>query len=243
MSRRAPSRFAFFIYGGSLLLHAALGVGAVLIPKPVRTQTVAIELAEAKKKKEPPKLPPAPPPTPPPENKPKPRAAEPVPQAQAKVVQEAKADAPAPVAVGADGFADLGIALGNAGAPGLAVAAPVAAAAAPTATQSAPRRVQQLAPAQGDACADPVVPPKLKIPVVPKYTMQARQAEIEGVVRVEVTVDETGRVVSARVLSGLGYGLDESALDAAKQLVFEPALRCGKPVVGTKKIPFRFEQT
>ncbi len=59
--------------------------------------------------------------------------------------------------------------------------------------------------------------------MAPEYTMQARQAEIEGVVRVEVTVDETGRVTSARVVNGLGCGLDESALAAAKASVFEPA--------------------
>jgi protein TonB len=104
--------------------------------------------------------------------------------------------------------------------------------------------VQQLAASQStETCSDPVVRPKRKIPVAPKYTMQARQAEIEGVVRVEVTVDETGHVLSARVLSGLGYGLDESALAAAKATVFEPATRCGKAIVGTAVLPFRFEQT
>jgi protein TonB len=73
--------------------------------------------------------------------------------------------------------------------------------------------------------------------------MEARQADIEGVVRIEVTVDESGRVIAARVLSGLGYGLDESALIAAKASSFEPATKCGKPVVGTVVIPFRFEMT
>ena len=34
---------------------------------------------------------------------------------------------------------------------------------------------------------------------------------------------------SVRVLQGLGYGLDESALAAARALTFEPATRCGKP--------------
>jgi protein TonB len=46
----------------------------------------------------------------------------------------------------------------------------------------------------------------------------------------------------ARVVSGLGYGLDESALAAAKATIFEPATQCGKPVVGTTILPFRFEQ-
>ena len=61
--------------------------------------------------------------------------------------------------------------------------------------------------------------------------------------RVEVTVDEAGHVISARVVSGLGYGLDEAALAAAKASHFEPASRCGKPVIGTVVLPFRFQET
>jgi periplasmic protein TonB len=56
-----------------------------------------------------------------------------------------------------------------------------------------------------------------------------------------VTVDESGRVIAARLLNGLGYGLDEAALDAAKKCVFEPATLCGKPVVGTAVVAQRFE--
>jgi protein TonB len=115
--------------------------------------------------------------------------------------------------------------------------------AAPTTPVTATHKVQQLAPAQAETCTEPPVRPKRKLPVSRKYTMQARQAEIEGVVRVEVTVDESGRVLSARIVSGLGYGLDESALAAAKATTFEPAKRCGKPVMGTTILPFRFEQT
>ncbi len=59
-------------------------------------------------------------------------------------------------------------------------------------------------------------------------------------VRVQVTVDETGNVLNARVLSGLGYGLDEIALKAARDTQFEPATLCGKPIVGTKILAFSF---
>ena len=239
---------AFYIYAGSAILHVVLGLAALALPKQRRTEAVAIQLAEAKKKKDPPKPPPAPPP-PPAEDKPKPKAA-PAHQAQAKVAPEVKPvdTPPPPMPVGADGFADLGMSLGNG--DGVAIAGPAAGAgpttataAAPTAAVTAKKKVEQLAPAQAEACTDPVVRPKRKVPVAPKYTMQARQAEIEGVVRVEVTVDETGRVLSARVLSGLGYGLDEAAIAAAKATTFEPATRCGKAVVGTAVLPFRFEQT
>jgi len=104
-------------------------------------------------------------------------------------------------------------------------------------------KVQELAPAIAGQCTEPLAKPKHKATVKPVYTMQARQAEIEGVVRIEVTVDENGSVISARVLSGLGYGLDESALDAARGWRFQPAMRCGKALVGTVIIPFRFDLT
>jgi protein TonB len=164
------------------------------------------------------------------------------------VSPEAKTEAPPPMPVGADGYADLGgLALGNADGPGLAVpteAAPTAAAAAaaPTATATT-HKVEQLAASHEDICVEPVVRPKRKVPVVPKYTLEARQAEIEGVVRVEVTIDETGQVVNARVVSGLGYGLDEAALVAARASTFDPATRCKKPVIGTTILPFRFQET
>jgi protein TonB len=245
---KKPRSIAFYVYTGSVIFHVALVLGAIVLPKQKRDETIAITLAEEKKKRDPPK-PPPPPPTPPPAEKPKPKAAA-QPQAQAKVAPtEVKpAEVAPPLPVGADGFADLGMSLGNSDGPGIAIPAAVAAAAATaaaTAKATPVKKVQQLvAPTEGaDVCNDPVVRPKRKVPVAPKYTMQARQAEIEGVVRVEVTVDESGHVLSARVLSGLGYGLDESALAAAKATTFEPATRCGKPIVGTTVLPFRFEQT
>ncbi len=235
-----------WIYGTSAAAHLVFAVVAVLLPKPQRTETIAIELADIKKKKEPP---PAPPPPPPPADKPKPPPPKPArAEAQAKIAPEAaRAEMPETSAPAAGGFADLGVALGN-GSPGegVAVAASptsVAASAAPAAAKPTQHKVEQLAPAAAETCSDPVIRPKRKVPVAPKYTMEARQAEIEGVVRVEVTVDEKGNVIAARILSGLGYGLDQSALDAAKASTFEPATRCGKPLVGTVVLPFRFEST
>ena len=251
MSNPGRRSIAFYVYGGSLLLHAALAVGTVVMPSPRTSVATAITLVEEKKKKDPPKPPPAPPRPPKAEDKPKPRPA-PQPQQQqqqAKAVPEAKSEAPPPLPVDNGGFADLGVSLGNADGPGLAVpglaAAAVATARGPAAGPAATtHKVQQLeAPTQGAAaCSEAVVRPKRKVPVAPKYTMQARQAEIEGVVRVQVTVDESGHVLNARVVSGLGYGLDESALVAARATIFEPATQCGKPVVGTTILPFRFEQ-
>jgi protein TonB len=248
VSKRGRS-IAYWVYGGSLVFHAVLALVTVAMPKPHTSEKTAITLVEEKKKKDPPK--PAPPPPPPPkaEEKPKPHPQPQPQQQQAKAVQETKTEAPPPVPVDNAGFADLGVALGNGDGPGLAVPAAVTTAAvaakAPGAGPSlTTHKVAQLeAPSQGAAaCNEPVVKPKRKVPVAPRYTMEARQAEIEGVVRVQVTVDEAGRVIAARVVSGLGYGLDESAVSAAKATTFEPASQCGKPVVGTTILPFRFEQ-
>jgi protein TonB len=240
-----------WIFGGSVALHAAFALAAVLIPKPERAEAAAIELADIKKKKEPPK--PPPPPPPPPAEKPKPPPPPPRAQAAAKSAPEAaKAAAPSQATpMSEDGFADLGsVALGNGGGGGDGVAIPTGGAtraanagggAAPAPKTVTKKAAQQLAPAGPDACTQPVVRPKRSVSVQAKYTKDARQAEIEGLVRIEVTVDEGGHVVAARLLNGLGYGLDEAALEAAKKCVFEPATLCGKPVVGTAVVAQRFE--
>jgi protein TonB len=248
-----PRSIAFWIYVGSVGFHVVLGAVTLALPRPKTNETVAIQLAEAKKKAQPPKPAPPPPPPPPPQEKPKPKPAAQTHQEQAKAAPQTKAEAPPPVPVGADGFADLGLSLGNSDGPGIPVpTGPGASAGSDGAAAgnvaktkpAATHKVEQLAVAQGaEVCNEPVVKPKRQGFVVPKYTMEARQAEIEGVVRVEVTVDETGHVIRARVLSGLGYGLDDSALQAAKQMTFTPASQCGKPIVGTAVVPFNFELT
>jgi protein TonB len=251
VSKRAGRTVRTWIYGGSVVFHAALALGAVLLPGEQHTESVAIELADIRKKNERPK-PPPPLPPPPPKEKPKPPPPPPPAHERAKTASEAaKPEALPPEPVGADGFADLGgVSLGNGGGAageGVAIGGPARAVAASAAAARAPKatthKVEELASAVADVCSAPMVKPRHRTTVKPVYTMQARQAEIEGVVRVEVTVDENGRVISARVISGLGYGLDESALDAARGWQFQPATRCGKPLVGTTIIPFRFDLT
>lgn len=240
-----------WIYGGSVAAHVAFAAITLALPAAKSNEAVAIELAEIKKKNEPPKPPPPPPPPPPKEEKPKPPPPRPAAASQAKVaIEPAKVPDAPPAELGADGFADLGgAALGGGSGDGIAsgpspaaVAAAVArSAAAPKATA---RRVESLAPAvAAPTCNEAVIHPKRKAIVSPKYTMQAREAEIEGVVKVEVTVDERGKVLAARVTSSLGYGLDESATKAALETTFEPATLCGRPVVGRVILPFRFQGT
>jgi len=74
------------------------------------------------------------------------------------------------------------------------------------------------------------------------FGIQALAAGILGKVRVQLTVDETGRVIEVKLLQGLGYGLDEAALAAARQASFEPALHCGKPERATVRMAFSFSR-
>lgn len=95
-------------------------------------------------------------------------------------------------------------------------------------------------PKPDDVCAEPLQKAKAKSVPQPAYPPAAREAGVEGKVRVEVTIDATGAVTSARVVSGLGHGLDEAALSAARSATFSPATQCGKPVGSTFVIGMRF---
>ena len=75
----------------------------------------------------------------------------------------------------------------------------------------------------------------------PAYTDEARQLHVEGEVLVEVTFTATGQLVVRRVVRGLGHGLDESALRAARQIKYKPALRDGEPYDSTALVHIVFE--
>ncbi len=74
----------------------------------------------------------------------------------------------------------------------------------------------------------------------PRYPSAATSARIEGVVIVEVEVDEAGRVSGARAVSGHGI-LRPAAIDAAKNWQFQPTVVDGVPsrVIGTLAFHFR----
>jgi TonB family protein len=75
----------------------------------------------------------------------------------------------------------------------------------------------------------------------PLYTTEARKRQIEGEVLLETVFSASGDVRVLRVLSGLGYGLDESAITAARAMRFRPARREGVAVdaIATVHIVFQ----
>ncbi len=85
-----------------------------------------------------------------------------------------------------------------------------------------------------------VLAPRLLRKVEPSYTPEAREALREGTVVLRVEIWEDGRAHNIRVLSGLGMGLDESAIEAVKEWIFIPGTRDGKPVRAPARIEVSF---
>ncbi len=86
-------------------------------------------------------------------------------------------------------------------------------------------------------------PPKLEVSAEPVYPELARRAEVEGMVVVLVTIDESGRVISAEVATSDSSVFDEAALAAAYKFVFRPALQRDIPVKAKIAVRFRFSLT
>ncbi len=75
----------------------------------------------------------------------------------------------------------------------------------------------------------------------PLYTSEARSQGIEGEVLIEVVFEASGSVRVLRLVKGLGHGLDENALAAAKNIQFRPARRDGAPVDSTAVVHIVFQ--
>ncbi|MDQ3799663.1 MAG: energy transducer TonB, partial [Acidobacteriota bacterium] len=72
------------------------------------------------------------------------------------------------------------------------------------------------------------------------YTDAARQNNIQGVVRVRVTFLANGTIGSISPVGGLGFGLTEQAIAAARGIRFEPAKKGGVPYSVTKVVEYTF---
>ena len=87
-------------------------------------------------------------------------------------------------------------------------------------------------------------PPALISKVEPELTPRAQKAGIEGMVSVYADIGTDGRVYNARVVKGLGYGLDAKAMEAIAQWRFSPGRKNGVPVTipATIQVYFRGQQ-
>jgi TonB family protein len=64
----------------------------------------------------------------------------------------------------------------------------------------------------------------------PEYTAEGRNLKIEGDVVISLVFKANGTIQINKVVSGLGHGLDESAVHAAEQIKFKPAKLQNEPV-------------
>lgn len=72
--------------------------------------------------------------------------------------------------------------------------------------------------------------PRLIHRVEPEFTQEARDAGVTGVVVVALVIRADGSVEILNVTRGLGYGLDEKAIECIKQWEFKPGTKDGTPV-------------
>ncbi|HEY0283857.1 MAG TPA: M56 family metallopeptidase [Vicinamibacterales bacterium] len=75
-----------------------------------------------------------------------------------------------------------------------------------------------------------ITTPKLIREVKPHYPERAKQDKVQGEVVMECVVKADGTVGDTKVVRSLDPDLDQAALDAAAQWLFEPGTRDGKPV-------------
>ena len=140
-------------------------------------------------------------------------------------------------------------------------AAPKAVAAAPSGTSegpvsapadTAPAKPNANEEAKPDEAQHPGTDPGKRAPISagvlngkaislpkPDYPPDARAAGTEGVVVIQVTVDEQGNVTEARAISGPKQ-LQDVAVNAALQAKFSPTLLSGEPVRVTGVIVYNF---
>lgn len=227
----------------TVMIHAAAFGGLSVMKKPEPEKHMVAVMVSQPKKKEKAKPPEPPKPIEAPKEmlqRPTQRAAAPAPVAPAP---------PDPIAAAHPALAampDFGISMsgGLPGAGGIAI--PMGGGQAPSSVQPKAKEkvlgsaAERPAVAGAGDCPDDLIKAKPQGFVKANYTDDARAAGIEGRVRVEISLDESGHVLGAKVVSGLGHGLDESAIDAAKRMSFNPATRCGAAVKSTFVVSMRF---
>jgi TonB family protein len=107
-------------------------------------------------------------------------------------------------------------------------------------------RVAQMSPKrqtadQASRVGSGVSAPVLLHKIEPSYSIEARAAKVQGTVVLFVVIGTDGTAVDVQLRKGLGYGLDEQALNAITQWTFKPGMRDGMavPVQASIEVNFR----
>jgi TonB family protein len=106
--------------------------------------------------------------------------------------------------------------------------------------------VAQLSPkrqatAETSKIGNGVTAPKLLHKLEPSYSVEARAAKVQGTVVLFVVIGTDGAAADVQLRKGVGYGLDEQALNAITQWAFQPGMRDGMavPVQASIEVNFR----
>jgi TonB family protein len=101
------------------------------------------------------------------------------------------------------------------------------------------------APAQddtfGDATGALTTPVQILSKPCPRYPEEALGRGLQGDVLLDVEFRYSGAVEVLGVRRGLGHGLNESAIEAARKMRFVPARRDGRPVDTQATLRIRFQ--
>lgn len=76
--------------------------------------------------------------------------------------------------------------------------------------------------------------------VEPDYSDEARKAQLQGLVILQIEVDERGVPRNPKIVRSLGLGLDDRAIEAVQRWRFRPSYRDGKPVAATAFVEVNF---
>jgi TonB family protein len=93
------------------------------------------------------------------------------------------------------------------------------------------------APAQ----AGSVEPPRILSSLKPSYTRTAHMADVFATVELKVTFFPDGSIGPIDVVRWAGFGLDESAIEAARRLRFRPARRHNQPIAARALVQYKFQ--
>jgi len=73
--------------------------------------------------------------------------------------------------------------------------------------------------------------PQIKYAPTPQYTEEARRARVEGIVVLDITIDEDGNAKVTDIVKPLGVGLDDTAIGTIEEAwKFSPAMLDGVPI-------------
>ena len=77
----------------------------------------------------------------------------------------------------------------------------------------------------------------------PKPDLSQLPRGTRGDVVLDITIDETGKVIQLTMARGVGHGVDESVIATVHQWLFHPATRNGKPVASEQELLFHYERS